>query len=277
MKNTKDADISRPHTIFVAGPTGSGKTTQIWTLPGKKFAYIFDPNALASLQGLDLDYETFFPDMFELDFTIKGFSKKALQDDKPVRSDIEPMMYMNWVEDLNEKEKSGFFDPYNWVIIDSVTFLGRGLMDRNLYINNRLGKEEEIADYKIVGGKLSSIFRTITGGLGKNLYCTGHLQTYQDDKTNRIETQLFLPGSARTLLPLLFDNVLLAGTTQPEDEDEVLYDIRTTPDSRGLKNIRCSIPGLNTFEDVTIKNFNHPEEYGIGAILKRAKERRKAA
>jgi len=277
VPNTKDIDPSTPWTIFVAGPGGSGKTTQIWTLPGKKFAYLFDPNAKKSLEGLDLDYEMFLPDMFELDFTIKGFSKQARQDDKPIRANIEPTMYMRWVDDLNKREKSGFFDLFDWVCIDSVTFLGRGLMDRNLFINNRLGKEEEIADYKIVGGKLSSIFRTITGGLGKNLYCTGHLQTYQDDKTKRIETQLFLPGSARVLLPLLFDNVLLAGTTQPEDKDEVLYDIRTTPDNRGLKNIRCSIPDLNTFEDVTIKDFNRPEEYGIGAILERAKERRKAA
>jgi len=108
MPNAKDAADAAYERVIVAGQTGSGKTTQILTLPGKKFVYIFDPNALASLKGHDLDYEIFMPEFTEIDSTLKGFNKGA-KDDKPV-SEKEPTLYLRWVEDLNRRDDEGFFD-----------------------------------------------------------------------------------------------------------------------------------------------------------------------
>jgi GTPase SAR1 family protein len=265
MPNAKDAALSTRETIVLVGPTGSGKTTQIWSLPGRKFAYIFDPNALTSLRGLDLDYEEFLPDAVEMDATLKGFNKGA-KSDKP-SSSREPTVYNRWIEDLNAKFDSGFFDDYDWLIIDSITLMSAAIMDRQMYINNRYGGIEDLGDYRIVGSKLAEVFRSLAS-MDINIFATGHITSFQDEKTKKIETLLDLPGKGRSRIPLLFANIWLAhGTTDAKGNR--LHEIQTAPEARGLQVIRSSIKGLDLREDVTIADFANPEASGIGAILKK--------
>jgi hypothetical protein len=270
MPNARDAEITATRRILMAGPTGSGKTSQIWTLPGRKFAYIFDPNSLASLiarppiipVGCDLDYELFLPEISEVDMSLKGFNKNS-KDDKPRDNKRrEPTVYNAWEEHINKMN----FEGYDWLIIDSGTFLTKAVMDRQLYLNARFGGTEEIADYKIVGAKLADVFSSICAS-DLNIYFTAHLSVYQDDKTKAVTTELALPGRAKSILPLQFTDIFLA-STKDDREEGARYVIRTRPDPRGLQSIRTSIPGLETFEDVTIESFG-PEstKYGIGALL----------
>lgn len=254
------------------GKTGSGKTAQIWTLPGRKFAYIFDPNSLATLKGCDLEYEAFQPDFADMDATLKGFNKnpvtnKQYPGDKP-KTKKEPMVYMNWVDDINEKTEKGFFKDFDWLIFDSLTFLNKAVMDRQLYINHRYGDVEDPGDYRIVGSKITDVFNSIVT-LPLNIYATGHYNTFQDEKTKKIETQIMLAGKARNHLPLMFTNIWLADVEEAEKKEQVKYTIRTKPDPRGLKDLRSSIQGLNTIEDVTIRSFGDLAQGGIGALLKR--------
>lgn len=263
MPNAKENPNVGYERIILAGNTGTGKTTQILTLPGKKFVYIFDPNCLRSIRGHDVDYEEFLPESTELDSTLKGFNKGA-RDDKPA-SEREPTLYLRWVEDLNKREQDGKFKEYDWIIFDSLTFLAQSLMDRQLYINNRYGKVEDLGDYRVVGSKLSDVFRTITS-LPVNIYATGHLTSYQDEKTKKTEVQLQLPGKARVMLPLVCTNIWLAMAPMGE---EGKFQVQTRPDQRGLQTIRSTISGLKFQEDVTIADFTSPEDYGIGALLAR--------
>lgn len=264
MPNAKDAETEAYNRIMLVGPTGAGKTAQIWTLPGRKFAYIFDPNSMQTLRGLDLDYEPYLPDFLEMDATLKGFNKGSKSDASTTKK--EPTIYMRWVEDINDKVTGGFFENYEWLVFDSLTFLSKSVMDRQLYINNRYGDIEELGDYRVVGTKLADVFGSISG-LPINILATGHLQTYQDDKTKRIETQLQLPGRARVQLPLMFTNIWKA--ERGEHKGKEAYVIRTVPESRGLQDIRTSIRGLEPVEDVTIKDWNKAEQYGLGALLKK--------
>ena len=269
MPNAKDADLTTYKRILVAGRTGTGKSTLIWTLPGRKFAYIFDPNAMSALAGCDLDYEHFLPDIESVDATLKGFNKGA-RSDRPARL-VEPRLYNKWGDNINEKIDKGFFKNYDWLIFDSLTFFNKAVMDRQLYINNRYGGIEEIADYKVVGSKLAELFGSIAS-LPINLFCTAHLQVYEDDKTKRIETHLYLPGRARVMLPLQFTDIFLSttgigGTDSKKGVDETIYRLRTRPDPRGLQDIRTSIFGLETEEDVTIKDWNRPSAFGLGRLL----------
>jgi len=183
----------------------------------------------------------------------------------------EPQVYMKWVDDINEKVEKKFFEVngYQWLCIDSLTFLAKATMDRQLYINNRYGDIEELGDYRVVGSKLTDVFNSISS-LPINLYCTGHLSIFQDDKTKKIETQINLPGKARNYLPLLFTNVWQSITEEGE-KGQVKYMIRTRPDPRGLQDVRSAIQGLNTMEDVTIRGFGDMAQGGIGALLARAK------
>lgn len=274
MHNTKDATTPIYKKILLAGRTGTGKSTQVWSLPGRKFAYLFDPNSLAALSGCDLDYEIFLPDVEALDATLKGFSKGS-KDDRP-RTKKEPTLYNKWGEDINLKFDKGFFKDYDWLIIDSLTFLSKAVMDRQLYINNRYGGIEEIADYKVVGSKLAEIFGPITS-LPLNILCTSHLTVYQDEKTSRLETQLYLPGRARVMLPLQFTDIFLCQTRDAGGEEKTkgggtIYEIRTKPDPRGLQDIRTSFHGLQTVENVTIQDFRDPTSSGLGRLLSGASE-----
>lgn len=266
MPNAKDISSDIGQNILIIGNTGSGKTSQIWTLPGKRFVYVFDPNALASLRGCDCDYEVFLPDTLELDATLKGFNKGA-RSDTIAGSRREPTTYVRWVEDLNERVENGFFEDYAWLCFDSLTFLQKAVMDRQLYINNRYGKVEELADYRVVGSKLSDVFRSITA-LEINCYYTGHLREFQDEKTKKITTELMLPGQAKALIPIAMTNIWLAKSAS--EGKTLKYVIQTHAERRGLQCIRSSVRGLEHEHDVTIKDFNRAGDYGIGAILKKA-------
>lgn len=271
MPNAKDASSASFHKLLVLGKTGAGKTQQMFTLPGCKFAYLFDPAAMLTLRGLDLEYEEFLPDVLEMDATLKGFNKDSKDDKMPLIkgqkvTEREPTVYMRWVEDINKKADSGFFDEFDWLCIDSLTLLASAVMDRNMWLNKRYGGLEELSDYRVVGSKIASVFQAICA-LKINLYCTGHISSFQDEKTKRIEYQINLPGKSRTLLPLLFSNIWEARATQ---DDKAGYIILTKPEARGFQDIRTTIKGLKPTEDVTIDLTKPPfTNFGIGKILRR--------
>lgn len=251
--------------ILAIGETGSGKSSQIWTLPGRKFAYVFEQNSMPALHNCpDLDYVAFLPETGEMDLSLKGFNKGS-KSDKP-RKRFEPMVYQRWGDDWNERDEMGFFANYDWLIFDSVTALSNAIMARQLYINGRYGDIEEQADYRITGSKVAHIFTTVSS-MPINVYATGHLNVYQDDKTKRISTELWLPGQGRKVLPMMFTDIWLA--TVEEVDGELRHIVRTKPEPRGLKGIRCTVSDLEVEEDVTIEDYSRATSYGIGALLSR--------
>ena len=263
MPNAKSATARTKQNILLVGEAGAGKSTQIWTLPGKKFAYFFDSNAIASVQGCDLEYEEFLPDILELDSTIKGFNKGS-RSDQP-SSKREPTTYIKWGEDLNERAESGFFKDYDWLILDSLTSLQKACFDRNAWINGRYGKVEELSDYRVVGAKLSDIIRSICA-LPCNILMIGHLKEFQDEVSKKITTEANLAGSAKSNVMIPMTNVWLASSQG--DGEKAKFVIQTRPGKRGLKTIRSSLKGLEFEEDVTIGDFSNAEAYGIGKLLK---------
>lgn len=272
MPHMRDATVSPFKRVLAIGRTGSGKSTQMWTLKGKKFLYNFDPNTMASIKGIadelgidppDIEFEEFKPDLLELDATLKKFNKEGKDD--PAGKEYkgrEPTAYNDFLGDLNDRVADGFFkrEGFDWICFDSLTFITKSIMARNLFINAKTGEMEDKADYRIVGNKLTEIFSSVAS-LPINIYMTGHLQIFQDEKTHKIETLLSAPGQARNMLPLIFTDIW-----QCSKEDNE-YVARTRPDPRGFLDIRCSIQGLDELEDVTIGDFSKAEQFGIGAIL----------
>lgn len=264
IRQASDASISPYERILLVGPTGSGKTAQIWTLPGRKFAYLFDPNSLRTLKGCpQLDYVEFLPEFGEMDATLKGFNKGSKSDKS--KKAKEPTLYNRWIEHINEMVETNSFSEYNWLIFDSGTFIAKAVMDRQLFINGRYGDIEELADFRVVGSKMADVFNSISG-LPINVFTTGHLQTYEDEKTKKIVTQIYLPGKARNILPLTHTNVWEAQA----GEAPGTWQIKTVPEKKGLQDIRSAIGGLKLVEDVTIKDFGKAEDYGIGRLLTRS-------
>ncbi len=249
-KNAADIEDNTTKKILAVGLAGSGKTFQINKLPGKKFVYVFDPNAEASLKGnAEITYKEFYPQATELDATIKGFNKGSISDRLPAGSKREPTTYIDWVNDLNARVEADYFKDFDWFCVDSLTLLTKATMDRQLFINNRYGSIEDIADYRVVGSKLSEVFRSVVS-LPINIYCTAHYTSFQDEKSKRISTEIYLPGQAKVQLPILMSDIWLFKAASEGDKPKFL--IQTMPARMGLQTIRTSVQGFKFDEDVTI-------------------------
>ena len=262
MPNSRDAATSAVHRFLVLGDTGAGKTTQFLTLPGKKFAYLFDPNALLSLRGYDVDYEEFLPDRLNLNVVSlarKGDSVTKHQND----------LFMDWQKDFEDKLNSGFFDGYENILMDSATTLLDLIMDRILTINGRPGQWPQQDDYGPQMNVFTNVCRQLTA-LGKTVYMTGHLEVRQDDKTKRILRGPMMTGRLKTKVPLLFSDIFIADV-ESDNNGKVNHRFQTVPD-RMTTTVRTSVKGLGAFEDVTL-DFKKPlEGQGLGRLLALEKE-----
>jgi hypothetical protein len=261
MPNAKTAHADTTYKVLVLGQTGAGKTTQFLTLPGKKFIYLFDPNALLSLQGYDLDYEEFLPDVMNLD--VKSLSK----DNKNVAQVMKRRAhdtYRNWEADFEAKIESGFFNDYDWIGFDSFTTLSDMVMDEVLRVNNRPDAWPQQDDYGPQMLTLKNIIRTVTS-LGKNVYFTGHMEMKQDDLTKKIFNTPIMTGRLKATLPLLFSEIFVVSASGDRDGN-VSYSVQAKPD-RETPLIRTSIKGLEPFEDVTIDFDKEVEGQGLGGII----------
>src|SRR5689334_1720584 len=110
-----------PQRFLVMGLTGSGKSTLFLTLPGKKFMYVFDPNALASIEGFDVDYEEFNVEITDVDIAVKNLKGDASTHDKPTIKQVEPKTYLRWEGHFEKHLEDGFFNSYDWIGFDSFT------------------------------------------------------------------------------------------------------------------------------------------------------------
>ena len=258
MPNALNEHNTAKHRILALGDTGSGKTSQILTLPGKKFAYLFDPNALLSLRGHDVDYEEILPS------TVSAAASSLSKGKGDRRGTVGSDVYLQFESEFDERLKSDFFSPYDWICFDSSTTLLDLIMDRILSINGRFGQWPNQDDYGPQMIAFINICRTVTG-MGKGIYMTGHLETKQDQVTQKISTRPMMTGRLVGKIPLLFSDVFYTDAAL-DDKGHVNYRIQTVPSGTN-RNIRCSIKGLEPFEDVSIDFSKDPVGQGIGGIL----------
>ncbi len=260
MPNALEATQTSQHRILNLGDTGSGKTTQILTLPGRKYVYCFDQNSLLSLRGFDIVYDEWLPGTISA--AASSLATKKVTGDK--RGTTTSDVYQLWEAEFDERLKEGFFDAFDWVCLDSCTTLLDLIMDRITSINGRFGQWPNQDDYGPQMIAFQNICRTITG-MGKGIYMTGHLDTKQDQMTQKISRQPMMTGRLVAKIPLLFSDIFYADAGLDSDGKRV-YRIQTVPS--GINGtIRTSIKGLEPYEDVTIDFQQDPVGQGIGGLL----------
>lgn len=259
MLNAKDLPDNKDRKILTLGDTGSGKTTQILTLPGKKFVYVFDPNARLSLRGFDIDIEEHLAT--PVSSSVQSLAKKSGGDNRAVTSSD---VYSKFEAEFAERLKTGFFDQYNWLCFDSATTLLDLIMDRVLSINGRFGQWPQEDDYGPQMIAFTNLCRTVTA-MGKGLYMTGHLEIRQDKVSKIVTNRPMMTGRLVTKIPLLFSDVFYSDTSLDE-KGKVLYRIQTVPDAMN-RTIRTSIKGLAPYENVTVDFQQDPVGQGLGGIL----------
>lgn len=251
--------------ILAIGGAGSGKTTSFLSLPGKKFIYIFDPSCKASLDPKKhgIDFREFMIDIKDLDISAKSLTKD--KGDRPFASK-EPLTYVRWESDFEQRIEDGFFNDYDWIGFDSFTMWADALMDRVLFINQRLGRQPQQDDWAAQITTIRNVFRIFTS-MGNNIYCTAHTELRQDEVSKKVYGHIMLPGRMRVVLPLLFTNIFAFFCDSDEKTERFI--LQTRPD-RENPVIRTTIKGIQFFEDVTINNFEKPEQYGLGQLLQKA-------
>lgn len=260
MPNAKDITGISPHKFLILAPTGMGKTTQFLTLPGKKFTYLFDPNAKLSLRGFDVEYEEFLPDLINL--SVASLKKDGAKDKTTSHAST---MYVEWERDFDAKMQGGYFDQFDWLGMDSCTTFLDLIMDRILTLNGRYGQWPHQDDWGPQMIAFKNVVRAWTS-MGKGIYFTGHLETKQDDLTKRIWEKPMMTGRLRDQIPLLFSDIFALETDVDSKSGLPIY-IMSTVNSRNQQFIRTSMRGLNPREDVTI-NFDEPlEGQGLGGIV----------
>lgn len=262
MANAKNAHETSTHKVLLLGDTGSGKTTQLLTLPGRTFAYLFDPNAILSLRGFDIEYEEFLPD--RLNLSVKSLSKGKGDNTTNLPSQI----YLEWEKDFDNKMRTGYFDSFDNIALDSATTFLDLIMDRMLTINGRAGSWPQQDDYGPQMQVFTNVCRTLMS-LNKTIFMTGHLETKKDELVQRIFRQPMMTGRLRTKIPLLFSDIFVC-EAENDGRGNVKHKFQTVPD-RITTTVRTSLKKVEPFEDVTI-DWNKPVVgQGLGGLLAREK------
>lgn len=259
MPNAKDVTGPVAHKFLIAAPTGHGKTSQFLTLPGKKFAYLFDPNALLSLRGYDVEFEQFLPDRINL--SVAPLAKDAKRDKT---TSYQSTLYNEWEKDFDDKMQGKFFEQFDWLMLDSSTTLLDMIMDRILTLNGRYGQWPHQDDWGPQMMAFKNIIRQWTS-LGKGIYVTAHLNVRQDELTKKVWEDPMFTGALRQQLPLLFSDIFTV-VVEPDKDNKPQYLLKTFND-RNQRFIRTSIRGLEPYENVTL-DFDKPlEGQGLGGIV----------
>jgi len=260
VPNAKDAKILESWLLI--GDTGSGKTTLFLTIPGKKFAYLFDPRALATLGGYDIDYEEFYPEGDDLDPYPRSVRKdKSFLSDNPTGRMPEPTLYLRWLEDINKRFDSGFFNDYDAVMIDSGTLLARVGHYRVRWLQEKKKREDERTDYRLSGDMISDALWQFST-LPCHTVVTVHHEMRKDGTTAKVNNRMTLPGGARMVTPRLNSNIWVCTCENNK------YMVQTRP-SRENPTVRTSMKfrDMALHHDMTIPDLQNPEKYGIGGIL----------
>lgn len=269
MPNARDVQQVGNPRILALGDTGSGKTSNFLSLPGKKFAYLFDPNASLSLKGYDVEYEEFLPEELALNLTsLSKETRKQKPETKPTQTKAKAgaALYHKWQDDFEEKFNSGFFNDYSWIGIDSFTTFQDMVMDGILSINGRAGQFPQEDDWPAQMTVLSNVIRTLVG-MGIGVYVCGHNELKQDAVTHKLVKQPLMTGRLRTKLPLLFSEILQFEATA-DMNGSVSYVCQTKPDRQNVL-VRTSMKNVDYKEDVTLDFSKDLEGQGLAALLKK--------
>lgn len=258
VANARDYVPGKERFLLVGTP-GGGKSTLFRTLPGRKFAYVFDQNAVSSYAGSDIDYKTFFPSQLNLD--VVPLKDASVDQSQQVR----PLAYTLWEEHFEEALARGFFKDYDWVGFDGFTAFQLLVMDHTMWLNGRYGRWPTEGDYTPVIATFTNIARAITS-IPNGVFATAHLKP---NKTGGPEL-MNVYGVLRLIIPGMFTDIYKIVADTDKSGARSFFAV-TSQDSR-THYLRCSLPNVSPEEDVTIRDWKRPEDFGLGALLRKQPE-----
>ena len=252
-----------PHYKFIlAGDTGSGKTSQFLTMPKPRFAQLFDPAATSTL-GDDEWTEEWFPKTGQLPLRSRSFDKE----DRGANKVPEPQMYNAWAKDLHDKLTHGFFEDnkVQTYMLDSLTLLGMHCLQHQRWY----GRADERMDHRRAGEVMVNAVWALCH-LPCHVILTVHTKFGENDE-GRSEHRFTIPGGSKLFVPRFVSGMWF--TQIVEADKGPRWTILTRP-QRGFPHVRTPrlLGPLDLHHDVTIEDWEHTENYGIGGLISKNHE-----
>ena len=255
--------------MLVAYP-GGGKTSQGLTLPRPCLFIFFDPNGPASVRGFDVDSVSFLPKdagYMPVRPEAKNADASRARSKKRNLPDI-PDRFQDW---FNNAQDKGELDQYRSIVVDSTSWLEAAMTEMVLYDAGRWGMTMDGGNYETLRSNIIKLLYPIASRNAYILICT-HIK----DKTNRagdiLGRSLALVGQARHAVPSLVSNVLWLDYERGKGtsyDKGARYVAITRPDET-IEVVR-QVGKHHTLPykiDMTIKDWDHPENYGLGRLIR---------
>jgi len=259
--------------FILVGPPGGGKSTLVGTMPGRTLVLAFDVSARAAYQKFGsggIDIVEILPEQQDLTpYTTKDM--KLVADGKmvapnPGQKRETGRVFLDIGAFVNKLVNDGTLPGiYQNLVTDTVTSLQGHALDAVMAKDGRAAHNPGVNDYTAAARLVESWFDQLTR-LPMNTFFLVHDEPDKDEVTKRIMYRPLLTGRSGQRCINRVSHLMRC--TALSNKDGVAYTLQTAPDVYS-EAIRTSFIGLPPKMDVTIKDFSKPQEYGLGAIIKR--------
>ena len=173
---------------------------------------------------------------------------------------MKPSVAKQWIEEMDRREKLGYFNAIGTYCIDSFSSWTNALMGKQLLGANIAGQAPRFThDYMPVKTQQYNFIRRIMR-YSCDFVLTAHLKGEKDESTGKILMRLLAIGDANITLPTLFDEVYVAITKEsPTEINKTKYFLLTSPKGPYLARTRMGS-----------MKFTQEEEPDLTKLLKKA-------
>lgn len=173
---------------------------------------------------------------------------------------MKPSVGKLWIEEMDKREKMGYFNNIGTYCIDSFSSWTNALMGKQLLGANIAGQAPRFThDYQPVKVQQYNFIRRMMR-FSCDFILTAHLKGEKDEASGKILMRMLAIGDASITLPTLFDEVWVAVTREsPTELNKTKYLVLTSPKGPYLARTRMG----------SLK-FSQEEEPDIGKLLKKA-------
>ena len=237
-------------------------------MPRPHYVHVFDPAAHSTLRLEPGEFTNFFPQLGDLDLMprtgIKGASQR-------VAADKGPQVYLKWAETFNRELEAGRFNGVGTFMLDSATMLGMHLMERQRWLGDKAGRQDERQDHKFAGETMINALWAVFS-LPCHVLVTMHTKYAEvrvgETKTGELKHRLTVPGASQLVLPRYTSACWYTQVVEDKKTNRARYMALTRPQPR-WPHVRSprGWGELELWHDLTIEDWDHPERYGIGALI----------
>ncbi len=229
---------------IIYGPTGSGKSSMLRTARMPLHVDSFDPGGTKVLQGEAMLNGRLYPDEYKKGNIILDTSYEA-------EDPMHPTAAVDWDNNFHKRLDMGYFDKLGTYAIDSTTTWLQDIMYEVLKKAGRTGGTPYQQDWlpqMTIAEKAIRQFLT----LPCDCILIGHDNADKDEATGRMFVSLLITGKLVKRIPLLFDEVYYAMTT--ETSSGIEYKLLTRNNGLFMARSRLAASGrIGTYEPSDIK------------------------